>query len=153
MVHYGPMLNHHKNHILHETIFPAPFDDMVKDKAVAITRSLAERINLRGVLCLEMFLTADGQILANEIAPRTHNSGHWTIDGCEVSQFENHVRAVCGLPVAEPNPKPARMLNLIGDDIRDTEQYKEQNNAFVHDYGKNDAKPGRKMGHVTFLEE
>ncbi len=153
MVTYGPMLNLHKNHILSETFYPGPFSEEIKTAAIAMTKTLAEKTNLIGVLCLEMFLTRDGTLLANEIAPRTHNSGHWTIDACDASQFENHVRAVCGLPLKEPNPRPARMLNLIGDDVRKADEYARQKNACVHLYGKHDIKPGRKMGHVTFLED
>ena len=109
-------------------------------------------INLRGVLGLEMFVTKDESILANEIAPRTHNSGHWTIDACEISQFENHVRAVCGLPVKPQNRhSDAVMINLIGNDVLDISRYESQENARVHIYGKQDVKPGRKMGHVTML--
>ena len=152
MVHYGPMLNHHKNHILSETHYPASLSEDLTTKAVQMTRNLAQHINLRGVICLELFVTADNKILANEIAPRTHNSGHWTIDATNASQFENHIRAVCGLPIIEPNPRPARMINLIGNDIKKTDAYKRQENTCVHDYGKQNIKQGRKMGHVTILE-
>lgn len=152
IVTYGPMQNTHKNHILSETIYPALISEDIKARAIEIAKTLAEKVNLRGVLALEMFVTKDGQILANEIAPRTHNSGHWTIDACKISQFENHVRAVCGLPVLEPEPRPARMINLIGDDIKKAADYAAQKNACVHDYGKQDIRQGRKMGHVTFLE-
>lgn len=147
-VTYGPMLNTHKNHILHETVYPSGLDNAVQAKAIQLSKTLAEHVNLRGVLCLELFVTRDHTLLANEIAPRTHNSGHWSIDGCTHSQFDNHVRAVCGLSVSDPEPQPTRMINLIGDDITKTEQYK---NAIVHDYGKGEIKDGRKMGHVNFL--
>lgn len=153
VVTYGPMLNHHKNHILDETIYPAPVSEDLKARAVTKTKMLAEKVNLRGVLTLEMFVTKDGRILANEIAPRTHNSGHWTIDACKVSQFENHVRAVCGLPVLAPEARPARMINLIGEDVKKSAEYKDQKNACVHLYGKQDVRAGRKMGHITFLGE
>ena len=153
MEFYGPMLNKHKNHILHKTIVPAPIDPNLAREAVEITQKLAERINLRGVLALEMFVTNDGKILANEIAPRTHNSGHWSIDACTVSQFENHVRTVCGLDAAPQNRhSAAEMINLIGDDVLHLGAYKDQENACVHLYGKHDIKPGRKMGHVTILK-
>lgn len=150
---YGPMLNEHKNHILSRTIAPAPIPVPVAAQAVEITRQIAERINLVGVLALEMFLTKDGRILANEIAPRTHNSGHWTIDACAVSQFENHVRAVCGLPLGDPGRhSDAEMLNIIGEDALKAHEYLSMNNACLHLYGKQDVKPGRKMGHVTILK-
>lgn len=153
MITYGPMLNEHENHILARTIVPAPVSAPVAAKAIEITRQLAERINLIGVLALEMFLTENGQIIANEIAPRTHNSGHWTIDACAVSQFENHVRAVCGLPLGEPGRhSDAEMLNIIGEDASKAHEYLSMNNACLHLYGKQDVKPGRKMGHVTILK-
>ena len=152
MVHYGPMLNHHENHILSETHYPAGFSDNINQQAVQMTLNLAQHINLRGVLCLELFITEENKILANEIAPRTHNSGHWTIDATGASQFENHIRAIAGLNVIEPNPRPARMINLIGDDINKTDTYKQQENACVHNYGKQNVKQGRKMGHITILK-
>jgi 5-(carboxyamino)imidazole ribonucleotide synthase len=151
---YGPMLNEHKNHILSRTIVPAHLDPALMDQAVAMTKNLAEKLNLRGVLTLEMFVTKDGHLLANEIAPRTHNSGHWSIDACAVSQFENHVRTVCGLPVGAPGRhSDAEMLNLIGDDVLTASKYLTQENACLHLYGKHDIVEGRKMGHVTFLKD
>lgn len=153
MAVYPAVLNEHKNHILHKTIAPAPIPADQRERAEQMARALAERVNLIGVLALELFVTKDGRILANEIAPRTHNSGHWSIDACAVSQFENHVRAVCGLPVGDPAPfSNAEMLNLIGDDINDIPRYMATAGACVHIYGKDEAKPGRKMGHVTFLK-
>lgn len=149
---YPAVLNEHKDHILHKTHAPAPIPPEQAQAAQDAARQLAERVNLVGVLALELFVTKDGLILANEIAPRTHNSGHWSIDACAVSQFENHVRAVCGLPVGEPAPfVPAVMLNLIGDDVNDVPKHLVTPGACVHLYGKDEAKPGRKMGHVTFL--
>lgn len=152
---YGPMLNEHKNHILSRTIIPAPLQNPASIKeAIDIVKNLAEKLNLRGVLTLEMFITKDGRILANEIAPRTHNSGHWSIDACAVSQFENHVRTVCGLPVGAPGRhSDAEMLNLIGDDVLTASKYLTQENACLHLYGKHDIVQGRKMGHVTFLKD
>lgn len=150
---YGPVLNEHKNHILACSVVPAPIPDPIEKKAIEITRLLAERIGLIGVLTLEMFVTKNGKILANEIAPRTHNSGHWTIDACAVSQFENHVRAVCGLPLGEPGRhSDAEMLNIIGEDALKAYTYLSMDNACLHLYGKQDVKPGRKMGHVTILK-
>lgn len=151
---YGPCLNEHKNHILHKTTAPFELDKDLQLEALNKTKKLAEALNLRGVLALEMFVTKDGKILANEIAPRTHNSGHWTIDACETSQFDNHVRTVCGLPVAEPNQhSEAEMINLIGEDINNLGLYQNNEKAYIHDYGKGDARPGRKMGHVTLLKK
>jgi 5-(carboxyamino)imidazole ribonucleotide synthase len=152
MAVYGPQLNKHKNHILHKTIVPAPMEADLAAEAVRFTEKLAAAVSLRGVLGLEMFVTADKKILANEIAPRTHNSGHWSIDACRVSQFENHVRAVCGLPVENPGRfADAEMVNLIGDDIHDLGAYETRKAAHIHLYGKAEPRPGRKMGHVTLL--
>ncbi len=150
---YPAVLNEHKDHILSKTIAPAPIPQALQEKAQDMARTLADKVGLVGVLALELFVAKDGRILANEIAPRTHNSGHWTIDACAVSQFENHVRTVCGLPVGSPDPhSPAIMINLIGDDVKDVPGYLATPNACVHLYGKDEAKPGRKMGHVTILQ-
>lgn len=152
--HFGPMLNAHKNHILSKTTAPAPIPTKIKNEAIALTETLAKRLDLIGVLTLELFITKDGKILANEIAPRTHNSGHWTIDACDCSQFEQHVRTVCGLPVGNPQAhSPATMINLIGDDIENTKDYEDKDGVFIHNYGKTEVKPGRKMGHITILED
>jgi 5-(carboxyamino)imidazole ribonucleotide synthase len=151
---YGPMLNEHRNHILHRTTVPAPHNLELCAKAVQITRLVAEAVDLVGVLTVEFFVTRNGRLLANEIAPRTHNSGHWTIDACAVSQFDQHIRTVCGFPVGSPERhSDAVMLNLIGADVLDSEKYLNQKNACLHLYGKQDVREGRKMGHVTFLEE
>ncbi len=153
-VSYGPMLNNHKNHILDTTKAPANINKTIENKALELTLKLADKINLRGVLTVEFFVTKNGDLLANEIAPRTHNSGHWSIDACAHSQFDNHVRAVCGLPVQDPaQHSPATMINLIGEDIRNTKQYEDNPNAHIHTYGKTEVKQGRKMGHVTILEK
>lgn len=155
MAVYGPVLNEHRHHILHKTTAPAPnLSPKLQKETQRIAQKLAQKINLRGVLALELFITKSGKILANEIAPRTHNSGHYSIDACAVSQFETHVRAVCGLPVIDPGQhSKAVMLNLIGKDALKAPAYARQKNACVHLYGKQDIKPGRKMGHVTFLEK
>jgi len=150
---YPPVLNEHKNHILWKTTAPAPIPEDIRKMASDIAHNLAEAVDLVGVLALEMFVTKDGRLLANEIAPRTHNSGHWTIDACAVSQFEQHVRTVCGLPVAIPSHhSDAVMLNLIGDDVKNIQTYMEMDKACVHLYGKTESRPGRKMGHVTILK-
>lgn len=150
---YGPMVNEHKNHILDRTTMPCPLADDIQNNAKDAVLKLADDLNLVGVLTLELFITKDGDILANEIAPRTHNSGHWTIDACEVSQFENHVRTVCGLPAAPANRhSDCEMLNLIGDDVNKAAEYKNRSDAHVHLYGKAEIRPGRKMGHITILK-
>lgn len=151
---YPPVQNVHKNHILHETIVPAPLRPSVKEKALAIAHVLAEKSGLVGLLAVEMFVTRDGDVLVNEIAPRPHNSGHWSMDGAPCSQFEQAIRAVCGLPLGDSAPYGgARMLNLIGDDIHHWPQYLKDPKARLHLYGKADARPGRKMGHVNWLLE
>jgi 5-(carboxyamino)imidazole ribonucleotide synthase len=153
---YGPCLNEHINHILYRTTVPAPapVTPHIAEKAKKMTELLADAVDLVGVMALEMFITADGQILANEIAPRTHNSGHWTIDACACSQFENHVRTVCGLNIGYPaRHSDSVMVNLIGKDIDQTRKFMEIKNACIHDYGKPDVREGRKMGHVTILKD
>lgn len=146
-------LNDHRNHILSESIAPAPIPDMLARHATDMAKTLAEAVKLVGVLALELFVTKDGTLIANEIAPRTHNSGHWTMDGCNVSQFEQHVRAVCGLPILTPQQHSAvTMLNLIGDDVNKLPAYYAMDNACVHLYGKTEAREGRKMGHINLLK-
>lgn len=153
-IHYGPMLNEHKNHILSKTTVPAPLDSTVLEEAVSMTLKLAEKLNLRGVVTLELFVTADNTLLANEIAPRTHNSGHWSIDACAHSQFENHVRAVCGLPVTGPaRHSDCVMHNLIGGEISKAHDALKEPRACIHLYGKAQTREGRKMGHITVLKE
>lgn len=147
---YGPMLNEHKNHILHKTTVPCDVSGKVKEQAFTVAQKIADSINLVGVLTVEYFVCEDDTVLVNEIAPRTHNSGHWTIDACSVSQFDNHVRTVCGLPVGNSERHSnAEMLNLIGKDVNDVDQYLNQPFTNVHLYGKTQVKDGRKMGHVT----
>lgn len=150
---YGPVENVHKNHILHTSTYPAKIDSKVAAKAKRVAKKLADRVGLIGVLGLEMFVTKKGDILANEIAPRTHNSGHWTIDACAVSQFGQHVRTVCGLPVGNPTPHSAAvMTNLIGDDVNKIKQFYQTKNTCIHLYGKSEARAGRKMGHVNVIK-
>jgi 5-(carboxyamino)imidazole ribonucleotide synthase len=103
-----------------------------------------------GVLAVEMFVARDGALLVNEIAPRVHNSGHWTLDGASVSQFEQHVRAVAGWPLAKPVRRGrVEMTNLLGEEVRDYRRWLQVPGAAVHLYGKTAVRPGRKMGHVT----
>lgn len=150
---YGPALNEHRNHILAKSTVPAPIPDHVAEEARKLAEHLATAIDLVGVLTLEMFITEDNRLLANEIAPRTHNSGHWSIDACSVSQFEQHVRTVCGMPVAPPNRHSnAIMVNLIGKDAENLAPWLEMKGASLHLYGKDEIREGRKMGHVTILK-
>jgi 5-(carboxyamino)imidazole ribonucleotide synthase len=150
---FGPILNEHKNHILHRSTIPAAIPDKTALSALKITEHLAEAVDLIGVMTLEMFVMPDGRLLANEIAPRTHNSGHWTIDACTVSQFEQHVRTVCGMPIAPPHRhSDAEMINLIGMDAKKLAKWLEMSGSCLHLYGKDDIKAGRKMGHVTVIK-
>ncbi len=150
---YEPVMNEHKNHILFRSTVPAPVPNNIAENARKAAELLADAVDLVGVMGLELFVTKDGRLLANEIAPRTHNSGHWTIDACAVSQFENHVRTVCGLNVGYPaRHSDAVMVNLIGREIKQAARFMEIKNACVHVYGKDAIKAGRKMGHVTLLK-
>lgn len=152
-VTYDPMLNEHKNHILHKTFVNQGVSKVAGTRVQDIAKLVANAVNLVGVLTIELFIGKNGKILVNEIAPRTHNSGHWSIDACIVSQFENHVRCVCGLPAGSTTRhSDAEMLNLIGDDINTIDPYFTQNDTYVHLYGKHEARAGRKMGHITFLK-
>jgi 5-(carboxyamino)imidazole ribonucleotide synthase len=140
--------------ILDVTIAPAAVEDRIAREAVAIARSVMEQLNVVGVLCTEFFLARDGRLLINELAPRPHNSGHLTIDACVTSQFEQQLRAVCGLPLGSTyRPRPAAMANLLGDIWNggepDWRAALEIPDARLHLYGKAQARPGRKMGHIT----
>jgi len=150
---YVPVHNIHKNHILDITIAPAPIDNALAEKAEAVAVKIAQALDLQGLLAVEMFVSRDNQILVNELAPRPHNSGHWTMDACVTGQFEQIIRAVCGLPLGNPARLcNAEMKNLIGDDMREWERCIRNPNAKLHLYGKNEIRPGRKMGHVTTLQ-
>lgn len=153
MAVFPPVHNVHKNFILHETVAPAPISSEMMRKAEEIALTIADKSQLIGILAVEMFVTEDGRILVNELAPRPHNSGHWTMDGCATSQFEQLVRAVTGLPLGPVTVlHPTRMLNLIGDDAEKTLSILEESpSARVHLYGKKAARAGRKMGHINFL--
>jgi 5-(carboxyamino)imidazole ribonucleotide synthase len=149
---YVPVENQHANHILDTTIAPARVANEIAMRAEAIARHVAERLELVGLLAVEMFVTAGGEVLVNELAPRPHNSGHWTIDACHTSQFEQLVRAICGLPLGSPERhSDAVMKNLIGGDVEKWREVIGEPRAKLHLYGKSQALPGRKMGHVTRL--
>ena len=144
--------NQHENHILRRTIAPAPIADSVARRAVKIGERLAAALELIGLLAVELFVLADETLLVNEIAPRPHNSGHWTIDACHVSQFEQLVRAVVGLPLGDSGRhSDAEMVNLLGDEASGIGRELERAGACVHLYGKAEPRPGRKMGHITYL--
>ena len=146
-------LNEHRGGILRTTTVPSGLPAGTVAEAERLGVQLARSLELTGLVALEMFVTRDGRVLANEMAPRPHNSGHWTIDACATSQFEQLVRAICGLPLGAVDIlAPSRMENLIGDEARDWLRYLADPTARLHLYGKARARPGRKMGHVTFLE-
>jgi 5-(carboxyamino)imidazole ribonucleotide synthase len=150
---YPAVENRHVAHILDTTIAPARIAPETADEAGAIARHVAEELDLVGVLAVEMFVTKSGDILVNELAPRPHNSGHWTIDACVTSQFEQLVRAVCGLPLGSVEPHSgAVMKNLIGAEVEKWRESLDDPRAKLHLYGKREIRPGRKMGHVTRLE-
>lgn len=149
---YAPVENQHQAGILDTTIAPARVPPALAMRAEAVARHVAEKLDLIGVLAVEMFVTPAGDLLVNELAPRPHNSGHWTIDACYTSQFEQLVRAICDLPLGSPERhSDAVMKNLIGADIAKWREAIADPLQKVHLYGKDVASPGRKMGHVTRL--
>ena len=150
-VAFDPPENDHSGGILRRSTFPASAPQGVLDEAVRLTKRLADALGYVGVLALELFLTKDGKLLANEFAPRVHNSGHWTQDACATGQFEQHIRAVAGWPLGDPSRhSDGEMINLLGEDSLGWESYLAEG-AKLHLYGKRHAANGRKMGHVTRL--
>jgi 5-(carboxyamino)imidazole ribonucleotide synthase len=145
--------NEHRDHILKISRAPAAISDALAGEARGIAERIANALEYVGVLAVEMFVVAGNgapEVLVNEIAPRVHNSGHWTLDGATISQFEQHIRAIAGWPLGKPvRHGPVIMTNLIGDDILSYEQWLTVPGATVHLYGKGLPRPGRKMGHVT----
>ena len=153
VVTFDAVENRHKHHILDLTLAPAPMPLAVLDEAQSIARLIAEKLELTGLLGVEMFVTAEGRLVVNEIAPRPHNSGHWTMDACPCSQFEMHIRAVTGLPLPPAiRHSDAVMKNLIGpEDMSLWPQILATPGLIPHHYGKTEARPGRKMGHFNRL--
>lgn len=152
--HFGVVENRHRNHILDLTLAPAEVSDRVRRDAVEIARAILEKLDVVGVLCVEFFLTADDRLLVNELAPRPHNSGHFSFDACVTSQFEQQLRAICGLPLGSTEMlRPAAMANLLGDvwagGEPDWAAACRLPNVKLHLYGKAEPRPGRKMGHLT----
>ena len=155
-VHFGVVENTHRDHILDLTLAPAAISPEATYEAVEITQGVFEELDIVGTACVELFLSTDGKLLVNEIAPRPHNSGHWTIDAAVTSQFEQQLRAVCGVPLGGTGQlRPAAMANLLGDLWMEGEPEWTTALAFpeakLHLYGKREARPGRKMGHLTAL--
>ena len=149
---FVPVQNIHEHHILKRTIAPAPIAAPVAAAALDLAHGIAHALGLVGVLAIEMFVGRDGRLLVNELAPRPHNSGHWTIDACPTSQFEQCVRAITGLPLGSTAPfGSAVMDNLLGAEASDWLKIAAEPGARLHLYGKDGIRPGRKMGHVTRL--
>ena len=154
--HYGVIENSHSNHILDVSFAPAIVSEKVFNEAIDIARNIADKFGYVGTLCVEFFLTKDERLLVNELAPRPHNSGHLTFDACVTSQFEQQLRAVCGLPLGSTDfYKPAAMANLLGDiwenGVPNWAAALADPSVKVHLYGKSEPRAGRKMGHITAM--
>ncbi|MEO8043294.1 MAG: 5-(carboxyamino)imidazole ribonucleotide synthase [Spartobacteria bacterium] len=150
--------NIHRHHILDVTLAPARIPERVAAEASRLTCAVARSLDLVGLLAVEMFLRGDGELIINELAPRPHNSGHWSIEGCVTSQFEQHVRAVCGLPLGKTEiMRPSAMVNLLGEVWRggepDWAAALAEPNVHLHLYGKREPRSRRKMGHLTAVAE
>ena len=144
--------NEHRNHILWTSTAPARVSPILAARADDLARRIAGALDLVGLIAVEMFVCADGSVLVNELAPRPHNSGHWTIDACVTDQFEQSIRAICGLPLGETERlADAVMTNLLGDEIEAWPVFLSEPRTKLHLYGKTEPRPGRKMGHVTRL--
>ncbi len=151
---YDPPKNEHRGGILRRSTVPSPASAETIAMAFAITRKMLEALDYVGVIGVEFFVLRNGEVLVNEFAPRVHNSGHWTIEACAASQFEQHIRAIAGWPLANPlRHSDAVMENLIGEDIDRWEELAREPQTGVHLYGKRHAAPGRKMGHLTTLKD
>jgi 5-(carboxyamino)imidazole ribonucleotide synthase len=149
---FVPVENRHADGILARTLAPARLPDGAAERATALAGTLAAALDVVGLLAVELFLAGDGEWLVNEMAPRVHNSGHWTIEGCTASQFEQAIRAAAGLPLGDPSPHhDAVMENLLGTAVDRAPALLAEAGAHLHLYGKAEARPGRKMGHVTRL--
>ncbi|MDX0361712.1 5-(carboxyamino)imidazole ribonucleotide synthase [Sinorhizobium meliloti] len=149
---FDPAENVHRNGILHTSTVPASVGPSATEAARKAATAILDALGYVGVIGVEFFVLADGGVVANEIAPRVHNSGHWTEAACVVSQFEQHIRAIAGLPLGDPSRhSDCVMQNLVGDDIARVPDLLAERNVFLHLYGKAEARPGRKMGHFTRL--
>ncbi len=154
--HFGPIDNLHRHHILDVSLAPSDVAPAIAAQAVDATRAVMDALDYVGILCVEFFVTRAGQLLINELAPRPHNSGHLTFDACRTSQFEQQLRAICGLPLGSPELlQPAAMANLLGDlwsnGTPDWNAALRCPDVKLHLYGKATPRPGRKMGHLTAL--
>lgn len=145
--------NKHEGGILRVSHAPAEVDNTTRDDALRIATALLEALDYVGVLAVELFQLDDGSLVVNEIAPRVHNSGHWTQDGCHCDQFEQHVRAIAGWPLGDTIAHSSiEMVNLIGDDVKDWPRWLNRPEAALHLYGKTEIREGRKMGHVNVVK-
>lgn len=152
-VPYEAAHNVHTNHILDTSTLPAPISDALKNRATELAIKVAEGLNLRGLLAIELFVTKQEELLVNEVAPRPHNSGHWTMDAATTSQFEQCARAVLGLPLGDPaRTCDVQMKNLIGDAVHAWKNKASDATTKIHLYGKKEARAGRKMGHVNHIK-
>ena len=154
MINYEPIENVHQNQILYKSKIPADISDKIFKSAINNAKKIAENFSYVGILTIEYFITKQDELLVNELAPRFHNSGHLTIEAFNISQFENHVRAVCNLK-SKPIEKisNAEMYNILGFEIQDYKKKPFKKNEFFHDYLKKKPREGRKMGHLTILKE
>ena len=151
---YEPIENIHENQILKNSKIPAEINDEISNKSISWAKIISEQLDYIGTLCVEYFIDKNDSLYVNEIAPRVHNSGHLTINSYNVSQFENHIRAVCGLEKKETKKLfNAKMINLIGDDILYYRKKKLSDNEFFFDYLKKEIKSKRKMGHLTITDK
>lgn len=158
IVAFPPTLNEHENHILATSVAPMPLAESITLRAQELARQIAEKLEVVGVLAVEFFLTKNGDLIVNELAPRPHNSGHYSFDACVTSQFEQQLRAVCGLPLGQTRLlSPVIMQNLLGDiwqnGTPDWAELLKLPGLRLHLYGKSEARPGRKMGHYCVLAE
>jgi 5-(carboxyamino)imidazole ribonucleotide synthase len=152
VVCFDPAENVHRNGILHTSTIPASISTGTADAARDAAGKILSSLGYVGVIGIEFFALADGSLIANEMAPRVHNSGHWTEAACVISQFEQHIRAVTGLPLGDAGRhSDCVMQNLVGDDILALPDWLKRKDTLVHLYGKTESRPGRKMGHVTTL--
>ncbi|HVQ31547.1 MAG TPA: 5-(carboxyamino)imidazole ribonucleotide synthase [Vicinamibacteria bacterium] len=154
--HWGVIENVHARHVLDVSVSPASLEPPLAAQAIELAREVLDQLKVTGVLCVEMFVAPGGRLLINELAPRPHNSGHLTVDASVTSQFEQQLRSVCGLPLGSTELlRPAAMVNLLGDLWAEGEPQWARASAFpevkLHLYGKSEARPGRKMGHLTAL--
>ena len=151
--YYQPLTNIHQNNILHQSIYPAKINQTTAQNATKIATKIIKELDLIGILAVEFFVLKNGNLLVNELAPRPHNSGHFSLDASYTSQFEQMIRAITGLPLGSPDfHSIGYMQNLIGKDILEITQYSNDKKAKIHLYNKNKISTNRKMGHINFLK-